>query len=320
CKLLAVGSPFLWQWEHPPLAVGTYTVSGNLYCQWELSPSSGNALCILFPTPEVLPDDLYGLPPIREIEFRIELIHGATLFFSKIDLRSGYHQLRVHEDGIPKTAFRTRYGHSKFIVMPFDDILIYSKTREEHVEHLSKENVVADSLSRKERVKPKRVRAMNMTFQSSIKDMILTAQKEGDVRTLIMDEAHKLKYYVHPGTDKMYYALKDSVRCAPFEALYGRKYCSSIMWAEVGEGVVRFGKKVKLAPRLFAPFEIVEKVGTVAYRLDLLEELNGDHDTFHLSNLKKCLADPTLQVTLDGIQVDAKFNFMEDLVEILKRV
>ncbi|GKB18333.1 hypothetical protein Tco_0852256, partial [Tanacetum coccineum] len=54
-------------------------------------------------------------------------------------------------------------------------------------------------------------------------------------------------------------------------------------------------------------------------RLDLLEELNGVHDTFHVSNLKKCLADPTLQVPLDKIQVDAKLNFMEDLVEILGR-
>ncbi|GJV21802.1 putative reverse transcriptase domain-containing protein [Tanacetum coccineum] len=144
--------------------------------------------------PEVFPDVLSGLPPIREIEFRIELILGATpvakspyrlapskleelsgqlkelqdkgsQFSSKIDLRSGYHQLRVHEDDIPKTAFRTRYGYFEFTVMPFgltnaptifmdlmnrvcrpyldkfvivfiDDILIYSKTQEEHVEHL----------------------------------------------------------------------------------------------------------------------------------------------------------------------------------------
>nr|GEW34847.1 hypothetical protein [Tanacetum cinerariifolium] len=142
--------------------------------------------------------------------------------------------LRVHEDDIPKTTFRNPYGHFEFTVMPFglsnaptvfmdltnrvcrpyldkfvivfiDDILIYSKTQQEHVKHLSqkelnmrqrhwielfsdydyeiryhpgKANVVADALSRKERVKPKRVRAMNMTLQSCIKDRIVTAQKE----------------------------------------------------------------------------------------------------------------------------------------------
>ncbi|GJW11024.1 putative reverse transcriptase domain-containing protein [Tanacetum coccineum] len=151
-------------------------------------------------------------------------------------------------------------------------------------------------------------------------------------------------------------AYHASVRCAPFEALYGRKCRSPIMWAEVGEGqligpelvqettekisqikdrlkdtrdrqksyadkrrkplefsvgyyallkvslwkgVVCFGKKRKLAPRFVGPFEIIKKVGPVAYRLDFPEELNGVHDTFHVSNLKKCLADPTLQVPLD---------------------
>ncbi|GJT11314.1 putative reverse transcriptase domain-containing protein [Tanacetum coccineum] len=83
--------------------------------------------------------------------------------------------------------------------------------------------------------------------------------------------------------------------------------------------VVRFGKKGKLAPRFVGPFEITEKVGLVAYQLDLPEELNGVHDTFHVSNLKKCLDDPTLQVPLDEIQVDAKLNFVEEPVEILKR-
>ncbi|GKE28679.1 putative reverse transcriptase domain-containing protein [Tanacetum coccineum] len=167
-----------------------------------------------------------------------------------------------------------------------------------------------------------------------------------------------------------------SVRCAPFEALYGRKCRLPIMWAEVGEGqligpelvqettekilqikdrlkaacdrqkshadkrrkplefsvcdyvslkvspwkgVVRFGKKGKLAPRFVGPFEIIEKVGLVAYQLDLPKELNGVHDTFHVSNLKKRLADPTLQVPLDEIRVDAKLNFVEEPVEILER-
>ncbi|GJT99737.1 putative reverse transcriptase domain-containing protein [Tanacetum coccineum] len=625
--------------------------------------------------PEVFPDDLSGLPPVREIKFWIELFLGAMpvakspyhlapskleelsgqlkelqdkgfirlssslwgapilfvkkkdgsfrlcidyrelnkltiknryplpriddlfdqlqglKFFSKIDLRSGYHQLRVHEDDIQKTAFKTRYGHFEFTVMPFgltnapavfmdlinkvcrpyldkfvivfiDDILIYSKTREEHVEHLrlvlellkkeklyakfskcefwlrevqflghenafqtvkdklcnapvlappdgledfvvycdasglglgcvlmqrgkviayasrqlkiheknytthdlelggrrwielfsdydyeiryhpGKANVVDDALSRKERVKAKRVRVMNMTLQSSIKDRILAAQKEAfdessglqrgidemielrsdgaiylglvvevlavNARGIRNSFRHESAY--HPQTngqsehtiqtleDMLRVCVLDfegswdvhlslvefsynnsyhsSVRCAPFEALYGRKCHSLIMWAEVGEGqligpelvqettekisqikdrlkaardrqksyadkrrkplefsvgnyvllkvspwkcVVRFEKKGKLAPRFVRPFKIIEKVGPVAYRLDLSEELNGVHDTFHVSNLKKFLADPTLQVPLDEIQVDARLNFVEEPMEILER-
>ncbi|GJU36921.1 hypothetical protein Tco_1185275 [Tanacetum coccineum] len=85
------------------------------------------------------------------------------------------------------------------------------------------------------------------------------------------------------------------------------------------KGVVRFGKKGKLAPRFVGLFEIIDKVGPMAYRLDLSEELNGVHDPFYVSNLKKCLADPTLKVPLDEIQVDAKLNFMEEHVEILER-
>ncbi|GJX50051.1 putative reverse transcriptase domain-containing protein [Tanacetum coccineum] len=72
-----------------------------------------------------------------------------------------------------------------------------------------------------------------------------------------------------------------SMRCAPFEALDGRKCRSPIMLAEVGEGVVRFRKKGKLASRFIGPFEIIEKVGPMAYKLDLPEKLNGVHDTFY---------------------------------------
>ncbi|GKA51209.1 hypothetical protein Tco_0744405 [Tanacetum coccineum] len=110
------------------------------------------------------------------------------------------------------------------------------------------------------------------------------------------------------------------MRCAPFKALYGRKRYSLIMWEKVAwKGVVRFGKKGKLAPRFVGPFEIIEKVGPVAYQLDLPEELNDVHDKFHVSNLKKCLADPTLKVPLDEIRVDAKLNSMEEQVEIFER-
>ncbi|GKG60334.1 hypothetical protein Tco_0611935, partial [Tanacetum coccineum] len=73
-----------------------------------------------------------------------------------------------------------------------------------------------------------------------------------------------------------------------------------------------------LAPRFVGPLEIIEKVGLVAYRLRLPEEMNGVHDTFHMSNLKKCLVDPTLQLPLDEIQVDAKLNLVKEPVEILE--
>ncbi|GJT23516.1 putative reverse transcriptase domain-containing protein [Tanacetum coccineum] len=526
--------------------------------------------------PEVFPDDLSGLPLIREIEFRIELIHKATpvakspyrlapsemeelfgqlnelqdkglQFFLKIDLRSGYHQLRVHEDDIPKTAFRTCYGHFEFTIMAFgltnapaifmdlmnrvcrpyldkfvivfiDDILIYSKTQEENVEHLrlvlellKKEklyakfskcefwlrelqflrhvingngihvdpsnieageeqelafqtlkdklcntpilalpdgpedfvvvkvheknytthdlelgavvfalkiwrhylyrtksaNVVADALSRKERVKPKRVRSMNMILQSSIKDRILAAQKEDvdefavlqkgldkmieqrsdgtlywwpgmkkdiaeyvriamdfvtklprtssghDTIWVMMDRLTKSAYFLPMHED---YKMKRLARLYLNEIVARHGVLISIIsdhdsrltsrfWQSMQEalgtrldmstayhpqadgqkeeaswkGVVCFREKGKLAPRFVGPFDIFKKVGPVAYRLDLPEELSGVHDTFHMSNLKKCLADPTLKVPLDEIRVDAKLNFVEERMEILER-
>ncbi|GKA79627.1 putative reverse transcriptase domain-containing protein [Tanacetum coccineum] len=147
-----------------------------------------------------------------------------------------------------------------------------------------------------------------------------------------------------------------SIKCAPFEALYGRKCRSPVIWTEespekladkrrkplgifqVGaptpitthkdrvllkvspwKGVVRFGKKGKLAPRYVGPFEIVECVGPVAYRLKLPQELSCVHDTFHVSNLKKCLAEPDVQVPLDEIEIDENMRVVEEPIEIVER-
>ncbi|GJR69240.1 putative reverse transcriptase domain-containing protein [Tanacetum coccineum] len=167
-----------------------------------------------------------------------------------------------------------------------------------------------------------------------------------------------------------------SIKCAPFEALYGRKCRSPVIWTEVGEsqligpeivqemtekivqikerlktarsrqksyadkrrkplefqvgdrvllkvspwkGVVQFGKKGKLAPRYVGPFEIIERVGPVAYRLKLPQELSCVHDTFHVSNLKKCLAEPDVQVPLDEIEIDENLRFIEEPLEIVER-
>ncbi|GJY11732.1 hypothetical protein Tco_0381041 [Tanacetum coccineum] len=85
------------------------------------------------------------------------------------------------------------------------------------------------------------------------------------------------------------------------------------------KGVIRFGKKGKLAPRYVGPFEILERIGPVAYRLRLPEELIGVHDKFHVSNLKKCLGNANLHVPLNEIKIDKTLCFVEEPVEIIDR-
>nr|GFC08409.1 putative reverse transcriptase domain-containing protein [Tanacetum cinerariifolium] len=85
------------------------------------------------------------------------------------------------------------------------------------------------------------------------------------------------------------------------------------------KGVVRFGKRGKLNPRYVGPFKVLERVGDVAYQLDLPKKLSRVHNTFHASNLKKCHADEPLAVPLDGLHFDDKLYFVEELVEIMDR-
>ncbi|GKD92000.1 putative reverse transcriptase domain-containing protein [Tanacetum coccineum] len=85
------------------------------------------------------------------------------------------------------------------------------------------------------------------------------------------------------------------------------------------KGVVHFGKRGKLNPRYVGPFKVLEKVGSVAYKLELPEELSRVHNTFHVSNLKKCHADEPLAVPLDGLHFDDKLQFVDEKVEIMDR-
>ncbi|GKC18509.1 putative reverse transcriptase domain-containing protein [Tanacetum coccineum] len=145
-----------------------------------------------------------------------------------------------------------------------------------------------------------------------------------------------------------------SIKAAPFEALYGRKCRSPICWSEVrdsqltgpklvrdtikkivqiknrlltarsrqksyADGVIRFGKRGKLSPRYIRPFKIIERIGPVAYKLELPEKLHGIHNTFHVSNLKRCLADENLIIPFEEIQLDDKLHFIEEPVEIMDR-
>ncbi|GJX94888.1 putative reverse transcriptase domain-containing protein [Tanacetum coccineum] len=268
--------------------------------------------------------------------------------------------------------------------------------------HPGKANVVADALSRKERSKPLRVRALVMTIGLNLPKQILSAQSEArkeenfinedlpvgminNLETLKIDETilegsslkawstgfdpvsiisdrdgkftshfwkslHKalgtrldISTAYHPETDgqseRTIQTLEDmlracvldfgkgwdkhlplvefsynnsyhtSINAAPFEALYGRKCRSPICWAEVGDNHCQSRNRC-LSSRTSRE---------VAYRLELLEKLSRVQSTFHVSKLKKCMADEPLAIPLDEIQVDDKLNFIEELVEIMDR-
>nr|GEU28958.1 putative reverse transcriptase domain-containing protein [Tanacetum cinerariifolium] len=85
------------------------------------------------------------------------------------------------------------------------------------------------------------------------------------------------------------------------------------------KGVIRFGIRGKLSPRYSRPFEIIERIGSVAYKLELPEKLCGIHNTFHVSNLKKCLVDENLVIPLDEIHLNDQLHFIEEPVEIMDR-
>ncbi|GJU14264.1 putative reverse transcriptase domain-containing protein [Tanacetum coccineum] len=129
-----------------------------------------------------------------------------------------------------------------------------------------------------------------------------------------------------------------SIKAAPFEALYGQKYRSPKSYAnirrkplefQVGDRVmlkvspwkrvVRFGKRGKLNPMYVGPFKVIERVGTVAYKLELPQRLSRVHNMFHVSNLKKCLSDESLVISLEELRVDDKLHFVEEPVEVIDR-
>ncbi|GKC60971.1 putative reverse transcriptase domain-containing protein [Tanacetum coccineum] len=83
------------------------------------------------------------------------------------------------------------------------------------------------------------------------------------------------------------------------------------------KGVICFGKQGKLNPRNIGPFKIIAKVGTITYRLELLEQLSRVHSRFHFLSLKKCMSDEPLAIPLDEIQIDDKLHFIEEPVEIM---
>nr|GEX78091.1 hypothetical protein [Tanacetum cinerariifolium] len=264
--------------------------------------------------------------------------------------------------------------------------------------HQGKANIVADVLSRKERIKPLRVRALVMTIDLDLPKQILEAQIEDlkpetleneDVGDRLTKSAHFLPIRKNDPLDQLArlylnrivarhgipvsiicdhdgrftsnfwrsfqkalgtYIVREAQLTGPeliqettkkivlikqrIQAAQDRQKCYADlkrkpMEFEVGDkvmlkfspwkGVVRFGKRGKLDPRYVKPFKVLAKVGKVAYKLELPQELSRVHHTFYVSNLKKCYADEPLVMPLEGIHVDHRLQFVEEPVEIMKR-
>ncbi|GJR74881.1 putative reverse transcriptase domain-containing protein [Tanacetum coccineum] len=220
--------------------------------------------------------------------------------------------------------------------------------------HPGKENVVADALSRKERNKPLCVRALMMIFRPDGTRCFgnrVWLPRFGGLRDLVMHESHNSKYSIYPRLDKMYQDLKPlywwsnmKADIATYEALGTNLDMSTayhpqtdgqsertiqtledmlracvIDFVSPWKGAIHFRKRGKLSPCYIGPFKILARVGPVAYTLELPKELNGIHSTFHVLNLKKCLAEGDIVFPMDEIQLDDKFHMIEEPVKVVDR-
>nr|GEX93768.1 hypothetical protein [Tanacetum cinerariifolium] len=310
-----------------------------------------------------LSEDLPGLPPTRQVEFQIDLVPGAapvtraidydyyelnkltvknryplpriddifnqlqgSSIYSKIDVRSGYHQRRVRDEDIPKTAFRTCYGHYEFQVIPFgltnalavfmdlinqglgavlmqEKKVISDASRQLKQDSLSSEKRKSgDSLRReRKRIMELKIRVVGdaqLTGQEIIHE---TTEKIIQIKKRIQAVHDRQKSYADRRRKPLKFQVEDKV----------------MLKVSPWKGVIRFGKRRKLNPRYIGPFKIPAKVGMVAYQLELPEQLSRVHSTFHVLNLKKRFVDETLAIRLDEIQIDNKLNFIEESIEIM---
>ncbi|GJY33674.1 putative reverse transcriptase domain-containing protein [Tanacetum coccineum] len=330
--------------------------------------------------PDVFPEDLLGLPPTRQVELQIDLIPCAvhlqgSSVYSKIDLRSGYHQLRVREEDISEDRLQeTRLGA---VLMQRDKVIAYASRQlkiheKNYTTHdlelgaglnLPKQILDAQTEAQKpENIKNEDVRGMLVENSKDLEKLrteklepcadgtlclngrnvprqekaVLVAQYEDKYLTyakvkaehqrpsrllvqpdipqwkwdnITMDFVMKLPKSSQ-GYDTIWVIVDRLTKGGGHEAwntsldyLWDSLFLKfRLGWSD------HFANPGKLNPRYVGPFKVLEKVGSVAYKLELPQELSRVHNTFHVSNLKKCYADEPLAVPLDGLHFDDKIQ------------
>ncbi|XP_070679233.1 uncharacterized protein [Malus domestica] len=384
---------------------------------------------------DVFPDDLPALPHAREIEFTIDLLPGAQVF-SKIDVRSGYHQLRIREDDVPKTAFRTRYGHYEFRVMPFgltnapatfmdlmnrvfrpyldrfvivfiDDILVYSISVNELKKHLrlvlerlrdnqlyakfndsgefevdtdaslsgfrcvlmqhgkrhylygEKCRIFTDHKSLKYMFTKNELNLRQIRWMKLISDYDCSIEYHLEHANPVADALNRKHHEQLASVQAVHIPLLFSLQetgvnlelgehrawLAHFQVKAGRQRPGGLMqnlpipvwkWEDITMdfvyrlprtpsryngiwGVVRFGKGGKLSPRYVGPYHIIERIGAIAYRLELPPELSLIHSVFHVFMLQKYVPDPSHIIQFEPLEVNPDASYVEEPVTILDR-
>nr|GEV10115.1 reverse transcriptase domain-containing protein [Tanacetum cinerariifolium] len=289
---------------------------------------------------------------IRQVKFQIDLILGAApvalvpyrLAPSEMQelsdqlqeladrgfIRSSYHQLRVRDEDIPKTAFRTSQGlhidpakieavknwASPTTPTEIRQFLGLAGYYQRFIKDFSK---IANSLTELTQKNKKYIwgedqeTAFQLLKQKLCEALILALPEGNDDFIVYCDASHQGLRAVLMQREKRSYA---NIRRKPLEFQVRDRVMLKV---SPRKGVIRFGKQGKPNPRYIGIFKILERIGPVAYKLELTEELSNVHSTFHISNLKKCLFNESLVIPMKELRLDDKLNFMEEPVEVMDR-
>ncbi|GJZ05611.1 putative reverse transcriptase domain-containing protein [Tanacetum coccineum] len=290
---------------------------------------------------KVFPEDLPGLPLVRQVKFQIDLILGATPV-----ARAPYRLAPLKNAGNIKPT--TRVSRPRALVMTLHPKLP-SQILEAQTEAIKEENIEAENL-----------RGMDKAFEEIVSrhgvpisiisdhDSHFTSRfwqsMQNALGTQLNMRWEKHLPLVEFSYNNSYHA---SIKATLFEALYGRKCRSPVCWGKVGDvqltgpeinhdttkKIVQIRKRLQVVrdqQRSYTnvrrkPLEfqvrdhILKRVGPVAYTLELPKELSNVHSTFHISNLKKCLSDESLIIPMKELRLDDKLNFVEEPIEIMDR-